>query len=115
MDDDDSVRLSTRAILEELGHNVVEAAGGAAALQIISGDRQFDLLVIDFAMPRMNGSQLAGEITRLWPEAPILFMTGYVENDALRPWAERGYRTLRKPFSARDLAAAIDRRCGRRT
>jgi signal transduction histidine kinase/ActR/RegA family two-component response regulator len=114
VDDDASVRLSTRAMLEELGHDVVDAAGGAEALQILAsqvqaGDRHFDLLLIDFAMPRMNGSQLAGEVTKLWPEAPILFVTGYVENDALRPWADRGYSTLHKPFSARDLAAAVER------
>ena len=114
VDDDASVRLSTRAMLEELGHNVVDAAGGAEALRILASQRQaggrhFDLLLIDFAMPRMNGSQLAGEVTKLWPEAPILFVTGYAENDALRPWADRGCSTLHKPFSARDLAAAVDR------
>ena len=36
-------------------------------------------------------------------------MTGYVENDALRPWSELGYRTMQEPFSARDLAAAVER------
>jgi hypothetical protein len=57
----------------------------------------------------MNGSQLAGDATRLWPDAPILFVTGYVGNDALRPWTDRGYNALRKPFSARVLAAAVER------
>ena len=109
VDDDASVRLSTRRMLEELGHDVVEAAGGAAALAVLAHDRRFDLLVIDFAMPLMNGGQLAAEVTKLWAEAPILFVTGYVENDALRPWSELGYRTMQKPFSARDLAAAVER------
>ena len=79
-------------MLEELGHDVVEAAGGAAALAVLAHDRRFDLLVIDFAMPLMNGGQLAAEVTKLWAEAPILFVTGYVENDALRPWSELGYQ-----------------------
>ena len=109
IDDDRSVRLSIRAMLEEIGHRVVEAAGGAEALALLARDRRFDLLVIDFAMPMMNGGQLAAKVTKLWPAAPILFVTGYVENDALRPWADRGYATVRKPFSARDLAAAVDR------
>ncbi len=109
VDDDPSVRLSIRAMLEESGHTAVEASGGAEALELLARDRGFDLLVIDFAMPLMNGGQLAAEVTKLWPAAPILFVTGYVENDALRPWADRGYATVRKPFSARDLADAVER------
>ena len=62
VDDDASVRLSTGRMLEELGHDVVEAAGGAAALAVLAHDRRFDLLVIDFAMPLMNGGQLAAEV-----------------------------------------------------
>jgi two-component system NtrC family sensor kinase len=109
VDDDASVRLSARAMLEELGHEVVEATGGAAALAAIAHDRRFDLLIIDFAMPLMNGSRLAAEVTKLWPDAPILFVTGYVENDALRPWSALGYRTVQKPFSTHELAVAIER------
>jgi signal transduction histidine kinase/ActR/RegA family two-component response regulator len=109
VDDDASVRLSTRRMLEELGHDVVEAAGGVEVLAVLAHDRRFDLLVIDFAMPLMNGGQLAAEVTKLWAAAPILFVTGYVENDALRPWSELGYQTMQKPFSARDLAGAVER------
>jgi CheY-like chemotaxis protein len=108
VDDDAGVRLSTRAMLEELGHKVVDATGGAEALDVLARDRRFDLLVVDFAMPLMNGSQLAAAVTQLWPEAPILFVTGYVENDVLRPWSDLGYGTVRKPFRARDLAAAVE-------
>jgi two-component system NtrC family sensor kinase len=109
VDDDISVRLSVRAMLEELGHAVVEADGGADALRILERDRRFDLLIIDFAMPLMNGAQLAAEVTRVWLDAPILFVTGYVDNDALRPWSELDYQTVQKPFSTQVLASAIER------
>jgi signal transduction histidine kinase len=109
VDDDANVRFSTRAMLEDMGHQIVEAAGGAEALELLARDRGFDLLIIDFAMPLMNGGQLAAEATKVWPQAPILFVTGYVENDALRPWSEIGYGTVRKPFSALDLAKAVER------
>ncbi|HLZ78045.1 MAG TPA: response regulator [Sphingomonas sp.] len=109
VDDDDGVRLSVRATLEDLGHTVMEASGGPAALELLAHDRNFNLLILDFAMPMMNGAQLAARITANWPDAPILFVTGYVENDGLRRWSERGYRTLRKPFSSRELAEAIGR------
>jgi signal transduction histidine kinase/ActR/RegA family two-component response regulator len=109
VEDDASVRFATRAMLEDQGHEVVEVAGGAEALEVLAGDRHFDLLIIDFAMPLMNGGQLAAEATKVWPKAPILFVTGYVENDALRPWSDLGYGTVRKPFSALDLAKAVER------
>jgi two-component system NtrC family sensor kinase len=109
VDDDPSVRASIRAMLEELEHEVIEAAGGVEALQVLERDRRFDLLVIDFAMPSMNGAQLAAEVMRLWPMAPILFVTGYVENDALRPWSDLGYRTVQKPFTTAELATAVER------
>jgi CheY-like chemotaxis protein len=57
----------------------------------------------------MNGAQLAEEVTKLWPAAPILFVTGYVENEVLRPWSDLGYATVQKPFTTHDLAAAIER------
>src|SRR3984885_5759686 len=94
VDDDASVRVSVRAMLEELGHEVVEAAGGFDVFEILARDQRFDVLIFDFAMPSMNGIQLAAEVTKLWPAAPILFVTGYVENDALRPWSALGYRTV---------------------
>ena len=109
VDDDASVRVSVRAMLEELGHQVVEAAGGNDALELLARDQRFDVLIFDFAMPSMNGIQLAAEVTKLWPSAPILFVTGYVENAALRPWSALGYRTVQKPFTTHDLAVAVER------
>ena len=110
IDDNDSVREAVRAMLEDLGHSVVEVTGGAEALELLANDRSFDLLIVDFAMPVMNGSELAGEVTKTQPDMPILFVTGYVENDALRPWTERGYRTLRKPFACWHAARRTPRR-----
>jgi two-component system NtrC family sensor kinase len=115
VDDDAAVRLTARTMLEELGHEVVEAAGGAEAMGRLARNPHFDLLVIDFAMPQMNGAELVAEVTKQWPVLPILFLTGYVENDALRPWSELGYRTLRKPFGGSELAAAVGQAMRRTT
>jgi CheY-like chemotaxis protein len=107
VDDDESVRLTTRGMLEELDVDVTEARSGAAALAILAGDRRFDLVMLDFAMPDLNGHECAAAIRALWPDAPLLFVTGYVENDDLRPWTELGVPTLGKPFTLDELAAAI--------
>jgi signal transduction histidine kinase/ActR/RegA family two-component response regulator len=113
VDDDETVRMTTRGMLEDMALQVVEAAGGAEALALLATDRAFDLLVIDFAMPGMNGSQCAGQIRALWPEAPLLFVTGYVENDGLRSWVDLGVPTLRKPFTQADLAIALSNAIGK--
>jgi signal transduction histidine kinase/ActR/RegA family two-component response regulator len=113
VDDDETVRTTTRGMLEEMALQVVEAASGTEALAILATDRRFDLVVIDFAMPGMNGSQCAAQIRALWPEAPLLFVTGYVENDGLRPWVELGVPTLRKPFVQDELRAALTNAIGK--
>ena len=107
IDDDESVRNLTKEMLEELGHDVSDAASGPAALKILKGNALFDLLLVDFAMPAMNGSEFATEANKIKPDVPILFMTGYVESGVLRHWSDIGYQTLNKPFKSADLAAAI--------
>jgi two-component system NtrC family sensor kinase len=113
VDDDETVRMTTRGMLEDMALEVVEAASGAAALALLATDRGFDLLVIDFAMPGMNGNQCATHIRALWPDAPLLFVTGYAEDDGLRHWLELGVPTLRKPFTLQELGAAITGSIGR--
>ena len=107
IDDDESVRKLTKELLEELGHDVSDASSGQAALEILQRNALFDLLLVDFAMPAMNGSEFAAAAKKISPDIPILFMTGYVESDVLRHWSDIGYRTLNKPFKSADLAAAI--------
>jgi CheY-like chemotaxis protein len=107
VDDDPGVRELTQEMLKERGHLVVVADSGRAALDILQADAAFDLLLTDYAMPVMNGSQIATEVRLRWPSLPVLFMTGYVDNDALRPWAELGLPILNKPFRSEALATAI--------
>ena len=99
-------------MLQEIGHVATGAESGREALTILSKDRKFDLLIADYAMPSMNGSQLAAEAVRLDPTLGVLFMTGYVEHDALRAWLDRGYRMLSKPFTAKELEAAVQSAAG---
>jgi signal transduction histidine kinase len=107
VDDDDSVRGLAKDMLEEMGHEVGDAASGPAALKLLKAGWDCNLLLVDFAMPVMNGSECAAEVRRLYPDLAILFMTGYVDSEALRPWSDLGCRILRKPFRYADLAEAI--------
>jgi two-component system cell cycle sensor histidine kinase/response regulator CckA len=78
VDDDDIVRDVTRAILEVSGYEVTEAPDGARALDLVA-DGKFDLVLADLVMPVMPGPELARELARLYPDLPILFMSGYAD------------------------------------
>ena len=107
VDDDPAVRMTTRDLLDEAGHDVVEAANGPAALEQLRSGTAFDLMTTDFAMPGMDGAQLAAAARALVPDLPILFVTGYAKGDALAAWEHGGARVLDKPFTGAQLARAV--------
>ena len=59
VDDEDSVRAGAAEMLRELGHVVIEAAGGAEALTKLEGDAAVDVLITDYMMPSIDGAELA--------------------------------------------------------
>jgi signal transduction histidine kinase len=107
VDDDAEVRAVTAAMLREAGHAVFEVSDGAGALEIVRREGgKIDLLVSDFAMPGMNGVELARKARALLPGLPVLFITGFAETAALSGYA-RPEETLRKPFLSRDLVERV--------
>ena len=108
VDDDDVVRTIVHELLEELGHSVTSVEFGQAAIRIVQTAAVFDLLVTDFAMPAMNGGDLAQTVRSLRPNLPILFVTGHGDEDVLAEWQERDAMTLLKPFTSSELAQAVD-------
>jgi PAS domain S-box-containing protein len=104
VDDDPLVLLNTTAMLEDLGHTVLEATSGKDALDIIRRKGGIDLMITDQAMPLMTGSELAVAIRAEKPDLPIILATGYAE---LPPDADGGLPRLSKPFRQHQLADAI--------
>ncbi|HEY0437336.1 MAG TPA: response regulator, partial [Phenylobacterium sp.] len=105
VDDDSAVRSVTAGLLEDLGCQVVEAGSGGAALEILDEKDGIDLVLLDFAMPGMNGAEVARELRARRPGLPILFVTGYANTEALADACGDGI--LRKPFVGRELAAKL--------
>jgi CheY-like chemotaxis protein len=83
VDDDGGVREITAAMLRELGYSVIEAGSAGAALDLLGCNRNIDLAIVGFAMPGMNGIELARHLRQLRPALPILFITGFVDHAAL--------------------------------
>jgi hypothetical protein len=106
VDDDADVRGFLADALDELGHEVVSCDCGPAAIAEVERDCP-DLLLLDFAMPGMNGAEAAREIRVRCPKLPLVFVTGYAESEQLEAALGTEVRVLRKPFSIDELTAAI--------
>jgi signal transduction histidine kinase len=106
VDDDILVSMGTADILLDLGHSVTEAQSGAHALKLLETDAPFDVVVTDYAMPGMNGFELAQKIKAHHPRLPIVLATGYAELPADRA-IQFGH--LSKPYTSKDLAAALEK------
>ncbi|MET3665023.1 response regulator [Caulobacter sp. 1776] len=105
VDDDDAVRQVTAGYLRDLGYRVVEAGSGGAALETFQARADIEAVILDFAMPGMNGASLAKEMSTRRAEVPILFSTGYAGADALAFTHED--RLIRKPFRQAELAEKL--------
>ncbi|MCZ4342900.1 response regulator [Sphingomonadaceae bacterium G21617-S1] len=109
VEDDPAVRLLIRDVLEEVGYAAIEACDGQAAIPILESDMIIDLMISDVGLPGMNGRQLADTARLHRPDLPILFVTGYAENAAIRSgFLGANMAMITKPFSLDDLGQKID-------
>ncbi len=106
MDDDDGVRKLVCEALELLGYSVTSASNGKAALKTL-GQLRPDAVLLDFAMPGMDGAQVAGHIRQRWPSLPIIFASGHSETQAVLDAVGPGAIVLNKPFQLDALAATL--------
>jgi len=102
VDDQDLVRATTAHMLEELGFGIIHARSGEEALRLIDDGALFDLVVTDHLMPGITGAELAQAIRQRVPNAKVLLVSGYADED-IAPNLPR----LAKPFRAADLAERV--------
>jgi len=105
VDDDPLVIASTTAMLEDLGHAVMQATSAIGALTMLRSAAKVDLVITDHAMPGLTGTELARLIRQTWPSLPIILVTGYPE---LPKGEDQGLPWLTKPYQRDELAARID-------
>jgi PAS domain S-box-containing protein len=104
VDDDNLVLMNIAAMLEDLGHNVIDVGSGSRALEIIEAGTPIDLVISDQAMPGMTGVQLLDAIKVRRPHLPVILATGYAE---LPAGSDASIHRLAKPFTQRELAEAV--------
>jgi CheY-like chemotaxis protein len=101
VDDDPEVRVVVAEFLEDFGYRVLQADGGAQALDLLERTPDLRMIITDIRMPDMSGIELADIATQRQRALKIILISGYFVSQQV----ER--RFLRKPFRMRDLAAAV--------
>ncbi len=104
VDDEELVRMATAEMLREMGHRVIECDSGAAAVSHVVSGGEVDLLVTDYLMPGMRGSEVVEEIRSHRDNLPALLLTGYAN---LAKGEAVGMPRLAKPFREADLAREV--------
>ena len=105
IDDDPDVRDFIVTSLEEQGYRVRQASDGERGLKEAARAAP-DLVILDFVMPGMSGSEVANRLLAKRPDQQILFVSGYSETEAVRGVAPNA-PLLAKPFRADALEKAV--------
>ena len=115
-EDDDSVRATVKALLQDMGYDVIETADAAQALAVLERDTPIDVLLSDVMMPGdLSSTALVAQVQARWPSVAVLLASGFVDPAQLAgadlpPDVPR----LAKPFSAEQLAGALQAALARR-
>lgn len=107
VEDQDAVREAARRLLVSAGFEVSTAANGRLALDLAQAwATPPDLLITDVVMPDLGGRQVATELRSRWPTLPVLFVSGYTDQEVMNP-GDVHARFLQKPFTRDSLLASV--------
>ena len=107
VEDEAMVRAVAERALVRQGYKVLTAENGEAALELIAACERPDLLVSDVVMPMMDGPTMVAKVRERYPDLPILFMSGYAEEQLRRSIDLDNVAFLPKPFSVQQLTEAV--------
>jgi PAS domain S-box-containing protein len=107
VEDEDSVRRITSAVLRRQGYHVIEASTPVAACELFDEHREIDLLLTEVVMPGMNGPALAQRLTRQRPALRVLFISGYAETTIPAGGDTPNISILSKPFEPSVLTDCV--------
>ena len=89
---------------------LIEASSGSTALRLLEADAGVDLLIADFAMPEMSGTELFERVRTKYPAIRSVFITGYSEKQLSEMFASE--IVITKPFSTEQLTRAVEKAMG---
>ena len=108
VDDEPDLRGLLRILLKNKGYEVLEAASGIDAVEIVRSEPRIDLVIMDIMMPGLNGVEACAEI-RKFSTVPMLFLTAKSQlADKAEAYASGGDDYLAKPFSQSELLLKVE-------
>ncbi|MCA9434400.1 MAG: sigma-54-dependent Fis family transcriptional regulator [Candidatus Omnitrophica bacterium] len=114
-DDEDGIRFAMKETLAEEGYEIEEASDGQEAVDLF-GPEKFDLVILDYRMPTLDGLETLKAIRRQDAEVPILFVTAYGSKDlAMEALREGAYDYFTKPFDVDEIRVVVRRALEKRT
>lgn len=107
VEDEDPVRMVAERALVRAGYAVTPARDGEEGLDQVQQGGTFDIVVSDVVMPTMDGPAMVREIRKLAPELPVLFMSGYAEEQLRKEIDIADVHFLPKPFSVQQISDKV--------
>lgn len=109
IDDEDAIRFSLRGILEDEGHDIIEAATGEEGLKLLADDTP-DVIFLDIWMPGMDGLAVLEHIHNATPNVPVIMISGHGTIETAVNAIKRGaHDFIEKPLSLEKVVLAVDR------
>lgn len=108
VDDEDSVRVAAAKLLQSKGFDILQAANGNEALEILAAHHtEIDQVLLDLTMPGMPGKDVLAKIKSRWPSLSVLVCSGYVVSDALADLPIQPDAVIAKPYSLHELLQTV--------
>ena len=113
VDDDEAARACVTEILASRNWRVDTAEDGPSALALVE-QQSYDVVVLDYRMPGMNGAELCRRIRELQPDVRGVFLTGFPTIDAVYPAIKAGAdHVLAKPVDQAELLSVVEQELAR--
>ena len=107
VEDEDMVRAVAERALTRAGYDVTACDDGEVGLSAITSGGEFDVIVSDVVMPGMDGPTMARVIRETHPDLPVLFMSGYAEEQLRKDIDIPKMYFLPKPFSVQQIGDKV--------
>jgi len=108
IDDDEDVLTTLRVLLKSEGHTVIPMTDGLEAMEYLRSLERIDLLLVDLRMAPVDGMELIRVAREVRPEMPILVVSAYLDENAIKRIEDLGCRGyIHKPFTAEKVVEQV--------